>query len=270
MFVSTSSTYSSGSWYEEVILPSGTGMTSVTIPSTLPITATTTFYITSIISAEGCPGPDLSSCTVDVLSTPPGITVAYDYISSSWDLTSSIDYSITYETGVLVVDAFGVMHVSPWYTGYINPSGSSTLAWTGTGPYYYTTPEVGNWFEIQSITRNDGCSWGVQPPYGANYTLDHTLPTAPRGVNPSLPAQPGGQDNIQVYPNPTSGSFTLELPGKPTGVEVTISDIVGQKMETTIVNANQTQFNLAGYAHGVYFVKIKMNNSTVVKKVTYE
>ncbi len=69
---------------------------------------------------------------------------------------------------------------------------------------------------------------------------------------------------ISVYPNPTSGSFTLTFPETSTQIQVLNS--LGQVIESIQVY-RQEQLELALEAEGIYFIKINTENDIVIKKL---
>lgn len=75
-------------------------------------------------------------------------------------------------------------------------------------------------------------------------------------------------DNIIVlYPNPTNGMFTVELPENNTSVD--ILDMNGKIIFTQKnIASNKANFSLEGLAKGIYQVKITLENKVVVKRVS--
>ena len=67
---------------------------------------------------------------------------------------------------------------------------------------------------------------------------------------------------IHVYPNPTTGLVNFELlsEGK---YEVMVTDISGRNILTT---SDQRSFDLSGYETGIYFLKIRTENSGVLNR----
>ena len=78
---------------------------------------------------------------------------------------------------------------------------------------------------------------------------------------------------ISLYPNPSTGRFTLEINAVKDGqAEVMITDSKGQEMNTMSVQVNKginsSLINLESASNGVYFVKVAMNGETKVMRVT--
>lgn len=86
----------------------------------------------------------------------------------------------------------------------------------------------------------------------------------PAGVNDISAEQ------IKVFPNPNSGSFSLEIPTTLKDATVTIVNSVGATMYSAPIQGKAT-INLHAQAKGVYFVKVNSSNhKQLVKKVVVE
>ncbi|MBN2663305.1 MAG: T9SS type A sorting domain-containing protein, partial [Bacteroidales bacterium] len=66
--------------------------------------------------------------------------------------------------------------------------------------------------------------------------------------------------NISLYPNPSTGIFTIQ---NATGFDIVISDVNGKIILTKKLDNNTSTINLSGYANGIYF--IEFSNKDVVK-----
>jgi hypothetical protein len=72
--------------------------------------------------------------------------------------------------------------------------------------------------------------------------------------------------NLNVFPNPTSGEFSIETTNTLTK-SIEVIDITGKVVYTTASDSDVVKFNLKDIANGVYYVKIQSNNSVEVVKV---
>jgi hypothetical protein len=92
------------------------------------------------------------------------------------------------------------------------------------------------------------------------------------GVAPTGPALTGTESDIpaseasffRIYPNPTTGSFTLELKESGTGqVHVEIYDMKGtQLLWQEFESFSSRQFNMSGRANGIYLVKVSNDRTS--------
>lgn len=71
--------------------------------------------------------------------------------------------------------------------------------------------------------------------------------------------------DVQVYPNPTKGTLTIEAEGIES---IRLMDMLGQVLEMNEYGrANSATLHLNGYAPSVYLLEIKTNNGMVNKRV---
>ena len=69
----------------------------------------------------------------------------------------------------------------------------------------------------------------------------------------------------QLYPNPTTGNFTVEGANV---AQVEVYNLVGQKVYTSHLSPLTSQFNInaSGWNKGIYLVNITDNNGSVETK----
>lgn len=74
---------------------------------------------------------------------------------------------------------------------------------------------------------------------------------------------------VEVYPNPSNGSFTVALGDMITG-EATLSmmTLEGKVLFSTLVSGNQYKANVADLPAGIYLLKVRTENGQAVKKLT--
>jgi len=81
---------------------------------------------------------------------------------------------------------------------------------------------------------------------------------------PELPVATGG---LVVFPNPTSGAFSLQFTGdEVTGKVISIYNSVGQlvKQQTVqqVIGANKFDFDFSAFAQGFYVIKLNLRNAS--------
>ena len=78
--------------------------------------------------------------------------------------------------------------------------------------------------------------------------------------------------NLSVYPNPSTDVFNLALPlDKTEEVSVSVMNIVGQKVldyNLGRVNTLDRQINLSGNNKGIYLLQVKVGEHSVVRRIT--
>ena len=73
--------------------------------------------------------------------------------------------------------------------------------------------------------------------------------------------------NISVFPNPSTGQFTLKFPDNQTDYAAEIYDMIGEKMYQTFVSNSQSTINLNGYPNGLYLIYLKSASGVTMGKV---
>lgn len=85
-------------------------------------------------------------------------------------------------------------------------------------------------------------------------------------------------DNINIFPNPTSGIFTIEsknLPAGQTGIQsIEITNVKGQKIFHEMIKRNNSdfskKFDVSGYPKGIYIVEVRSEKLINAKKLVLE
>ncbi len=75
-------------------------------------------------------------------------------------------------------------------------------------------------------------------------------------------------NEIEIYPNPTSGIVFLDMIDETTEIEVTNS--LGKVIYKNKTASNKQEVDLSRQINGVYFIKLKTANGTVIKKIIKE
>ena len=71
------------------------------------------------------------------------------------------------------------------------------------------------------------------------------------------------ENNLKLYPNPTANMLNVESEGM-TSVEV--YNTVGQRVMTMEVNSNKTQINTENLNNGIYFLRVRANDGTMLNR----
>jgi hypothetical protein len=82
------------------------------------------------------------------------------------------------------------------------------------------------------------------------------------------------ETTMTVSPNPSNGYFRIKVAGLDSrDAAVTILDITGKTIVQRAIPASgngQEQFDLSGFPKGIYLVRMKTSNATVIKKLVVE
>ncbi|MGB1040869.1 MAG: LamG-like jellyroll fold domain-containing protein [Flavobacteriales bacterium] len=174
------------------------------------------------------------------------------------------------ETSFKIYDEFGnVIHTN---SGQANNTLVSKTFNLGLGCYRLEVTDtdgdgIGFWANSDGagymrLQRNPGpVIYNVQPDFGASFTLDFTV------GSPLAIANQTALNTVKLYPNPTSGSFTIEG-NELENVKVTLINSLGQEIDIE-TQYGQNQIKITNYelASGVYSVIIQNGEAKTIKKL---
>jgi hypothetical protein len=89
-------------------------------------------------------------------------------------------------------------------------------------------------------------------------------------ISESQPTQVNKDQFFKVYPNPTTGAFTLELSEEPGGNKVRVQcyNLMGALIMDKTVDAGRThRLTLENQAPGMYVIKVIQNGATGMEKI---
>lgn len=76
--------------------------------------------------------------------------------------------------------------------------------------------------------------------------------------------------NIKVYPNPTTGVLNIQLQDKLSQTFYTVYDIRGMKIQEGYLNETNQIINFTNFQKGLYIVKMKNENTEIIRKIIKE
>ncbi|WP_237144744.1 T9SS type A sorting domain-containing protein [Pontibacter pamirensis] len=81
-----------------------------------------------------------------------------------------------------------------------------------------------------------------------------------------------GNEDVAIYPNPSTGVFTVELSNLDTRkVELRIMNVIGNEILRETLTSDDVQFkrtvDLSSFSKGLYYVKIEADNYSTVRRV---
>jgi hypothetical protein len=75
-------------------------------------------------------------------------------------------------------------------------------------------------------------------------------------------------NELSVYPNPSTGIFTISSANNTGKLDVTVLNMLGQTVKAeSSKDSRSLQLDLSTYSKGVYYVKVQMNDGTKLVKV---
>ena len=75
---------------------------------------------------------------------------------------------------------------------------------------------------------------------------------------------------FNIYPNPNSGQFTIELENVATNSSIEIYDGLGKKIVSKVMATNKTEIDISMQPKGIYLVKVVNGNTVVTNKIVYQ
>lgn len=73
-------------------------------------------------------------------------------------------------------------------------------------------------------------------------------------------------ENIILYPNPSNGLFTLDLPGNSTG-DINVYNTLGKLIKTQSISGSKTTLDLTSCTKGIYYLNIRLNDNIYCRKM---
>ena len=109
-------------------------------------------------------------------------------------------------------------------------------------------------------------------PSGEPFNLDSPQNSSTFTLKLSQPGFVGIKENddknlIIVYPNPSSGLFTIDLKEK---TKIIVTNILGETVLQQNFGAGRQIINLQGEANGIYFARININEAQILKLIKNE
>jgi PKD repeat protein len=103
--------------------------------------------------------------------------------------------------------------------------------------------------------------------YGNNLFLDNVSISALTGI----PNPVSNNEEIRIFPNPTTGTVNLFILNPSSKVNVTVSNMEGMNLLTdrfaSMTGSFEKQYNLSVYPKGIYFFRVISDKSVIVRKV---
>ena len=161
-------------------------------------------------------------------------------------------------------------------------SGAATVA-AGSTITLTSSAAGGAWSSLHTTLATIGSSTGIVTGVAAGsdtivYTLTNACgtATAKKVVSVTAGREEGAEpvatqvettDGIRLYPNPSTGSFILELPAATAQTQVIITDISGRVISQTSSDEKSISFDLSGFPAGAYIVSINADGKNYYRKV---
>jgi len=136
---------------------------------------------------------------------------------------------------------------------------SATLNASGANSYTWSNGSNNN-FAIVSPTISTSYTVDGVSSFGCSGT---TLFSQSVTVCTSIDQSTESELNINVFPNPNNGLFTVTTPNYENTLNIKITNLLGQIVYNDIITSERTEINLQNYCKGIYIIKILFKNNTI-------
>ena len=213
--------------------------------------------------------PYTLSGVVSITGTNAGVP-GYYYYFYDWQLQGAPCISARTPVNVSVIPApvaaFSSSNVQSTYTFTDNSTGATSWFWdfgdgtntTGQGPVVHTYTANGTYI-VMLIVSNGNCQ----------DTAFFTIVVTTVGIE-----QMQHESLLTVYPNPAAGAFTVNWnqPGQEQ-IAISLTDHLGRTVFSSAAQlmnpgSHSMKISTIGFADGIYFLQLKGENSSAVKKIT--
>jgi len=276
--------------------PSGPTFPNGTKQISVCPTTTTTYTLTSTNSSTECTATD--AVTVTVVNN-------HSTFNYSDDLTPLTYYTVSVQMTPLYYSETSIAGWGDtWIIQELNPTTLAVISSTDLGtnpnptcwwtygaalnfPGYATSANVtcpsptapgqflyGHRYKIIHTTWNSYCSY-VQSTYDSYHATRMLAAPATNDVSSegvevasAHAIAESNAANLDVYPNPGTGLFNIELNTTDKTV-MEVYDMLGNKIKGAEI-VGHYQLDLTGYAKGIYMIKMTVNGQQVNKKIILE
>ncbi len=160
------------------------------------------------------------------------------------------------------------------YSSSGNVTGNMACVWDGTGSC------SGCWYAVIITFRNE-ChekseAYGVTVYGSKNKSTKQLKSTSSDTIKAKndlllniIPEQDSSRFDFKVYPNPTTGNFSLEVQAKktfPYSLEIinTAGDLIYKIKK---LNIDKININKTGFSSGIYYIRLNNGNSVITKNI---
>lgn len=230
------------------------GIINTDTASNLNILSLLATNATSVLSPGGDTGkgiltvPDFPVLAADLLSLQGTLK-----LQASGSATAGVDYDTMQITGAL--DVINVTGATLDVTGLYTPAVFTTIDIITTNTTVASEGSVvGPFANVVGLPAK----WAVviNPGLGNKAQLVY---------DPSLGTDKFSNFKFSVYPNPTSGQLNVSAAQNISKVE--LFNILGQRVQSEMVNATQKQLSISNLQSGVYLMEVTIDNAKQAFKI---
>lgn len=214
------------------------------------ISGVSTDAATSVISPGGDTGKGIANHAVTL---DPALLQGTIKIQVSGNTTAGVDYDQLIGTGQ--VGGFDISGATLDVTGIYTPAAVVTI------DIMTTNTDAG----LEGALIGEFASVvGLTPGWSVVYT-NGLAGKVQLAFDPALATAKFSNFKFSVYPNPTSDELNLSADRNISKVE--LFNLLGQRVQSNTVNANQKQLSIANLQNGVYLMEVTIDNAKQAYKI---
>jgi hypothetical protein len=215
------------------------------------------------------------SVTLTAASTTTGATYTWSLngapitsaTAATYTANAAGNYTVTATSGTCsATSAATAITVTPLpTTPTITRNGFTLTSSSATGNQWYKDSNIltGETNATYTTTAN-GSYTVVVTDNGCASATSNALTITNTGVKDNML-----QSKVAVYPNPSNGVFTVELP-QAKGYTFMVTDLSGKLVKQQTASVGNNVLDMTGAAKGVYFLKVVSEAGSAVRKIIVE
>ncbi|MBL7910142.1 MAG: T9SS type A sorting domain-containing protein [Bacteroidia bacterium] len=199
-----------------------------------------------------------TSATNSVIVVSPTVTTIYTVFGTNaitgCTITASITQNVSALPSLTTSSSNSLICIGNPVT--LTASGATNYLWStsATGSAIVVNPTVTTTYTVTGTSTVTGCS---------------NTATITQNVSLCTGIQTNSLNNeINVYPNPTNGLIIIN--GVKENEDIEVMNVLGALVYKIKATDNKTEIDLSEQKAGVYFVRLKVDNATVTKKIIKE
>jgi hypothetical protein len=160
-------------------------------------------------------------------------------------------------------DATQNIYIAGSGSTFVVAAGGNTHLVAGHSVYFYPGTTVQNGGHLHAYSAFD-CIYCTSP----KNALLAAVPDS--SVGPGSEGNLRSNDLFRVYPNPTTGHFTLDIPEAEPGAQATIELYGNQGVciaRMSSIKQQHMPFDIANYPSGLYFLRVSNGGSVTTMKI---
>jgi PKD repeat protein len=214
----------------------------------------------TVLNASGA-----SSYNWSTSSSSPSISVS-PTSNTTYTVTGTSNGCPNIKTTMVTVNNLPTVSLTPSSTMICVSDGTIGLSGTPSGGTFSGTGVSGNVFDPSvSGTGTHTLTYSYTDGNACSNTNAKTV-----SVNVCTGINELTTNTFIIYPNPTSGNFSIDFKAVSSPIEIEVFDAIGKLVLSQTVSTTHTDISLESFAKGIYTVRLKTDESYSILRVIKE